>query len=212
MATMLLGGLWHGAGWTFVIWGGLHGFYLMINHAWRNLKQRMGWGEGGRWSNVGAGVLTFLAVVVGWVFFRSDNLTTALQVLSGMSGLNGVEKLTGAGYSAVMKNDGVGLFGTMPLTGQEFGIAISLLTLGMVLSFCFPNACQIASSFHPVLNDSQEYEQASIGRVARFQSRLLQLIEFRPTKLQGACYGLLLFVLLVCVGSATKSEFLYFQF
>ena len=119
MATMLLGGLWHGAGWTFVVWGGLHGFYLMINHAWRNLKQRMGWGDGGRWSDLGAGTLTFLAVVVGWVFFRSDNLATALQILSGMSGLNGAEKLTGAGISDVMKKDGMGLFGTMPLTSLE---------------------------------------------------------------------------------------------
>ena len=212
MATMLLGGLWHGAGWTFVVWGGLHGFYLMINHAWRNLKQRMGWGDGGRWSDLGAGALTFLAVVVGWVFFRSDNLATALQVLSGMSGLNGFEKLAGAGISDVMKKDGMGLFGTMPLTSLEVLVAIRLLILGLVLSFCFPNACQIARSFQPTLNDSKEYEQSPNSRVAQFQNKLLYLFEFRPTKLQGAGYGFLFFVLLVCVGSATKSEFLYFQF
>ena len=106
----------------------------------------------------------------------------------------------------------MGLFGTTPLTSLEFGVAIRLLTLGLVLSFCFPNACQIARGFYPTLNDSQEYEQIPIGRVARFQSKLLHTIELRPTKLQGACYGLLFFVLLVCVGSAIKSEFLYFQF
>ena len=212
MVTMVLGGLWHGAGWTFVVWGGLHGFYLMINHAWRNLKQGMGWSDGGRWSNLGAGALTFLAVVVGWVFFRSDNLATALQVLSGMSGLNGVEKLTVANFSVVMEKDGVGLFGIIPLTSLEFGVAIRLITLGLVMSFCFPNACQIARGFQPTLDDNQEYEQTPVGGIARFQSKLLHLIELRPTKLQGACYGLLFFVLLVCVGSATKSEFLYFQF
>src|SRR5215208_4014345 len=42
MATMLLGGLWHGAGWTFVLWGGLHGAYLVVNHLWRELKTRLG--------------------------------------------------------------------------------------------------------------------------------------------------------------------------
>jgi len=68
--TMLLGGLWHGAGWTFVIWGALHGFYLMVNHAWRGFKQKMGWGDGGRLARFGAGALTFLAVVVGWVFLE----------------------------------------------------------------------------------------------------------------------------------------------
>ena len=172
----------------------------------------MGWDDGGRWSNLGAGALTFLAVVVGWVFFRSANLATALQVLSGVSGLNGVENLKGTGLSVIMRNDGQNLFATMPLTGQEFGAAIRLLTLGLVLSFCFPNTCQIARRFHPVLNHTHEYDRSSIGGVARFQSKLLQLIEFRPTQLQGICYGLLFFVLLVCVGSAIKSEFLYFQF
>ena len=42
MITMLLGGLWHGAGWTFVIWGGLHGLYLVVNHAWHALRRALG--------------------------------------------------------------------------------------------------------------------------------------------------------------------------
>ena len=42
MITMLLGGLWHGAGWTFVIWGGLHGIFLVINHAWHGLRRALG--------------------------------------------------------------------------------------------------------------------------------------------------------------------------
>jgi alginate O-acetyltransferase complex protein AlgI len=53
--TMLLGGLWHGAGWTFVIWGALHGFYLLVNHAWRAFKTRLGWADGGRLASLGAG-------------------------------------------------------------------------------------------------------------------------------------------------------------
>ncbi|MDD5262355.1 MAG: MBOAT family protein [Methylacidiphilales bacterium] len=90
MATMLLGGLWHGAGWTFVIWGGLHGIYLVINHAFQNLRQRMGWDEG-RWGWRGrilSTAATFLAVTVAWVFFRSPDLKTAGHMLSGMIGGN----------------------------------------------------------------------------------------------------------------------------
>jgi alginate O-acetyltransferase complex protein AlgI len=86
MLTMLLGGLWHGASWTFVVWGGLHGAYLLINHAWRNvfpafarpgrLLAALGRGAGS--------VLTFLAVVVAWVFFRATTFAGAARMLQGM--------------------------------------------------------------------------------------------------------------------------------
>jgi alginate O-acetyltransferase complex protein AlgI len=84
MVTMGLGGLWHGAAWTFVIWGALHGIYLCINHAWVN----HGPGIAPRFKRVAdtaAFALTFLAVVVAWVFFRADSVTSALFVLSKMA-------------------------------------------------------------------------------------------------------------------------------
>ena len=84
MITMGLGGLWHGAAWTFVAWGGLHGLYLCINHAWINygppIPQRLM-----RPANIVAFLLTFLAFVVAWVFFRADSLGSALFVLSRMA-------------------------------------------------------------------------------------------------------------------------------
>ena len=90
LTTMLLGGLWHGAGWTFVIWGGLHGFYLVINHAWQNLKQRFGLPTGRSWTRALAWTITFLAVVIGWVFFRAESLPSALSVLAAMAGMHGI--------------------------------------------------------------------------------------------------------------------------
>jgi len=92
MITMLIGGLWHGAAWNFVFWGGLHGAYLLINHAWRNavdpperivhpvcdvLKRTTYW------------AITFIAVVIAWVFFRALTFEGAFAVLTGMSGANG---------------------------------------------------------------------------------------------------------------------------
>jgi alginate O-acetyltransferase complex protein AlgI len=84
MVTMLLGGLWHGAAWTFVIWGALHGVYLCINHAWNNYGPAVA-PRFERAANVAGFILTFLSVVVAWVFFRADSLSSALYVLSRMA-------------------------------------------------------------------------------------------------------------------------------
>jgi D-alanyl-lipoteichoic acid acyltransferase DltB (MBOAT superfamily) len=92
MVTMLLGGLWHGAGWPFVIWGGLHGSYLVVNHLWRGLKRRLGVFQTppGILRRLGAWALTFVAVVVAWVPFRATSWDQAREILEGMAGLNGL--------------------------------------------------------------------------------------------------------------------------
>jgi D-alanyl-lipoteichoic acid acyltransferase DltB (MBOAT superfamily) len=84
MITMALGGLWHGAAWTFVIWGVLHGLYLCINHAWSNYGPAVG-PRYAPAAGVAAFVLTFLAVVVAWVFFRADSVASAMSILSKMA-------------------------------------------------------------------------------------------------------------------------------
>lgn len=84
MVTMLLGGLWHGAAWTFVVWGALHGAYLCVNHAFNALVPAIPSALARPVRIVGA-VLTFLAVVVAWVFFRADSVAWALRVLGAMA-------------------------------------------------------------------------------------------------------------------------------
>src|SRR5216684_181793 len=84
--TMLLGGLWHGADWTFIVWGGLHGLYLAINHAWQAIFT----GPGNRLSRFTGWAVTFIAVVVGWVFFRADSLETTFGMMQSMFGGNGI--------------------------------------------------------------------------------------------------------------------------
>jgi len=82
MITMLLGGLWHGAAWTFVIWGALHGFYLVVHRFWSSiswtpvlrLRQTTAW----RWASR---LLLFHAVCLGWVFFRSPSFGIAFAML-----------------------------------------------------------------------------------------------------------------------------------
>src|SRR6185436_15296450 len=120
LATMVLGGLWHGAAWTFVAWGALHGFYLAVNHAWRSLRARQGQDperstRGGR---AAACALTFVAVVVGWVVFRADSLTTAGAILHAMAGGNGLVLPDAwlarwGGFGAWLASHGV-VFGATP--------------------------------------------------------------------------------------------------
>ena len=90
--TMVLGGIWHGAGWTFVTWGALHGIYLIVNHAWHALCDRHGLGalSAGAPFRALAWLLTFLAVVLAWVFFRAADQATAYDILRGLAGAHGV--------------------------------------------------------------------------------------------------------------------------
>lgn len=95
--TMLIGGLWHGAGWTFILWGGLHGVYLVIHHAWEWGRKKLGqdlktssWG-----GRLLSRIITFIAVVIAWVLFRAENLTSAKLILQSMFSLpTGNEMLT----------------------------------------------------------------------------------------------------------------------
>ncbi|HUP93813.1 MAG TPA: MBOAT family protein [Burkholderiales bacterium] len=85
--TMLLGGLWHGAGWTFVAWGALHAAMLSINHVWRAFAGTSA--LGGRFGVLIGGAMTFFAVVLAWVMFRAPDASTAISMWRVMFGLAG---------------------------------------------------------------------------------------------------------------------------
>jgi len=79
--AFLIGGIWHGAGWTFVLWGFLHGVAMVINRLWRrlnvNLPKLLSW------------IITFNFVNIGWIFFRAENIETAFNIIAAMAGRNG---------------------------------------------------------------------------------------------------------------------------
>lgn len=120
-ATMALGGLWHGANWTFLIWGVLHGLYLIVNHIWN--------GFGGRrflpqpMHAVASWLLTMLAVTVGWVLFRSENFGAAWSMLIGMSG-----------------GHGTGSLDALPIAHTLSWIAV---TVGFIAVVALPNVLEI---------------------------------------------------------------------
>jgi hypothetical protein len=87
MLTMLLGGLWHGAGWQFVVWGGLHGAGLAATRAWQ--RWRSASPHQGAAARAVLILLTFHYVCFGWIFFRAEDFGTALSVLRGLGALTG---------------------------------------------------------------------------------------------------------------------------
>jgi D-alanyl-lipoteichoic acid acyltransferase DltB (MBOAT superfamily) len=82
MITFIIGGIWHGAGWTFVLWGVLHGFALVVHRIWQNIGFRLHY--------ILAWFITFNFINIAWVFFRAKEFDDAIKVLSGMFGLSGI--------------------------------------------------------------------------------------------------------------------------
>jgi D-alanyl-lipoteichoic acid acyltransferase DltB (MBOAT superfamily) len=195
MITMLLGGLWHGAGWTFLIWGGLHGIYLVINNGWIAFKQRMNWTG----TTFAAGTITFISVVVGWVFFRAANFTSAIDMLRGMAGLNGVSmKYANTELALTLKSYGVQHIGLMPLTDLNPGNALNIIILGMIIVFKMPNLQQIMANYRAAINSPDTLAEKR------------KILAWHPTSISA------LFVLLtgyfVIINLHKQSTFLYFQF
>ena len=209
MATMLLGGLWHGAGWTFVMWGGLHGFYLLINHAWRAFKARMGWGAGGVLSRFVAGGLTFLSVVIAWVFFRAESFSAALSILTGMSGARGISLSDSAGnhlgvYAQKLEQLNVMFSGLAPLSRINPDKAMILIVLGLMIVWLLPNVEQMTQRYRPT------WESLQVTTMDEPTGWLMKLLSWRPGLLQAMVLGMLF---AWSVFSLTQiSEFLYFQF
>jgi D-alanyl-lipoteichoic acid acyltransferase DltB (MBOAT superfamily) len=100
MITMLLGGLWHGAAWTMVIWGGLHGLYLVVHRVWAALPVFARWRDSTAWRFI-ARVLLFHAVCIAWIFFRAPSLDLALDVFARFT-VGGSLTLASAGTVTVL--------------------------------------------------------------------------------------------------------------
>ncbi|HBL11275.1 MAG TPA: membrane-bound O-acyltransferase family protein [Cyanobacteria bacterium UBA11162] len=147
LLTMLLGGLWHGAGWTYVIWGGLHGLYLSINHWWRKLNIPL--------PKLLAWSVTFIAVVVGWVLFRAKTLPDGMEILQAMVGMKGIVIPGEAqGKLAVLTKFGLQLqswkdFVYLPeVNGSKFLSMVVLVGLTLCATL-LPNTQQILQKLKP---------------------------------------------------------------
>ncbi|WP_198306073.1 MBOAT family O-acyltransferase [Arcobacter vandammei] len=138
ITTFLLGGLWHGAGWTFVIWGALHGIALAIHRAWLSLGFRM--------NKILAWFITFNFVNIAWVFFRAKDFESAIKVLKGMFGMSGFQlHPIFASKLAFLEKYGVVFapFDTIQLPLSE----TPLFILAFILVLAFKNSMEKMNSF-----------------------------------------------------------------
>jgi alginate O-acetyltransferase complex protein AlgI len=188
MITMLVGGLWHGAGWTFVAWGALHGVYLVINHAWRGILTALGHdlstqSFAGRTVSI---LLTFVAVTIAWVFFRATSFHGAAEMLQAMAGFNGI---AAPGAVEAFSNG---------LADWRHGQDLFVL-LGLIV-FLAPNVPQIMIRYQPVFET--------------YRGQLESWRGFSPLIVDSKRFALLagLLAWLTLLSMSQVSEFLYFQF
>jgi D-alanyl-lipoteichoic acid acyltransferase DltB (MBOAT superfamily) len=210
MITMLLGGLWHGAGWTFVIWGGLHGIYLVINHKWHAFRRSLGHdlSKSHWWSQVVGRIVTFLVVVIAWVVFRAESLDAAITVLASMVGANGVVIAASLQpflqpVAPLLTSFGVQFLPEATLGNSEVLMLLMLMTLTLIVWFA-PNTQEWMSQYDPVLEHRKP--KARSGWHLQFWQKL----QWQPNGLWGIAISC---IIITCILNLSNvSEFLYFNF
>jgi len=192
LLTMLLGGFWHGAGWTFVIWGGLHGVYLVINHQWRALRRQVS-GPVETSTELGrrlSQAITFLAVVIAWVFFRSADVPSALRMLAAMVGRNGL----------AVPPSLAGHWSSLPLATGPVDAAVAVLVSLALLAIAWlaPNTQEVTGYVGPH------------GAHTAHETHQPPAVRWQPSAGWAVAIGGLFAVALMLMSKV--SEFIYFQF
>jgi D-alanyl-lipoteichoic acid acyltransferase DltB (MBOAT superfamily) len=200
MTTMVLGGLWHGAGWTFIAWGALHGAYLVVNHAWRAIRTAFGQNteDSTRLGRVSARLVTFVAVVIGWVFFRASSFHDSVQILAGMAGANGIAIPEGIAVrlgplQQLLQQWGVRFYLG---GGSQFVVQYAWILILLPFTMLAPNTQEFLVRFQPALDLSR-----SDGAIK---------LEWRPSPAWAAAMALVAAVALLSLSRV--SAFLYYQF
>jgi len=196
MFVMLVGGLWHGSNWTFVLWGGMQGLYLIINHYWRTLMRgRKTRSNGLLWVYR---IITFMAFVLGVVLFRSDSFVSVNGMFYAMFGGNGFALpvwLADVPVVGSMVTSTGAVFTDMQMVSQQ---TVSIVVLLVAALWVAPNTQQIMRN-----------AMGSSYRI-RPPQNLSRHFVWRASRSWGAVIGLALFVSVISLWET--SEFIYYQF
>jgi len=199
-------GLWHGAGWNFVLFGLVHGSYIVIYNVWTRIKystRGLMLIRSKSISHVIGWLITFVSVVFSWVLFRAESIEGAVNILSSMVGLHGIHLSPALiGHLGALE-PWLLTHGVVIQEMFRFGSMVNLLILIFTMFFIsivFPNTQQIMYRYRPAL---ETYK----GEVKRLQRRWL---EWRPTMFWLIFISLLFIVSISRI--SRESEFLYFNF
>jgi alginate O-acetyltransferase complex protein AlgI len=138
LITFLLGGIWHGAGWTFMLWGFLHGFALVVYRIWQKTNIKL--------NSFFSWFLTFNFINLTWVFFRAENLDDAMKVIKGMFGFSGL--VIPGTFSNVSFLSGFKFEYLLFQQDPNYVLTVSILILGFIILFC-KNSIHIKDNFTP---------------------------------------------------------------
>jgi alginate O-acetyltransferase complex protein AlgI len=192
---MLLGGIWHGAGWTFVIWGACHGLMIVGNHLWRRSRRHRPLPAALAWP------LTTLAVFVAWVPFRAADVPTTGRMLAGLIGLNGLSD--GQTFDA-FPNLALLLGAQMPAIAWPWVTVAAALVCGLCLAATGPTTQALFRNLQPGLTTPGYQTGLEPAPPA------LPRLDWRPTAGAAMALGALFAACLLKLNDV--SEFIYFQF
>ncbi len=195
--TMVLGGLWHGANWTFVLWGAFHGVLLAINHLWRQWRGRREASAAARFAGWAA---TFTAFVLGMVLFRAPDLSTALNVFQAMAGFGGATPAE-----------------TMNVAWDSWGMRAGLISEDFVRVWMGANWSVVgtlwtaaALAIALLVPDTMELVDYREGEPHSHWRRPVGVLAWRPSPVWIA--ALVAFFVAVYANLLNITEFLYYQF
>lgn len=201
LITMLLGGLWHGASWTFVVWGGLHGVYIVLNHLWLSVKPSIPIQLPKFLAHLLGRSITLMAVMIAWVYFRAETFSSANSILKSMFGFNGIsllKRLEGKlnAFSALIPSElhynGV-FFNELIPAGKS---CMLVILIGLIALYA-PNTEQVFKRTTPVI---------SHHRFNTNQNALLWANNY----IWAIGLGLMGLISVLCI--SITNEFIYFQF
>ncbi len=143
MGTFIIGGIWHGAGWTFVFWGFLHGIALVLQKVWNQLGFKL-------WTWL-AWLITFNFVNIAWVFFRAKEWGDAVKVLSGMVSLDNI--VVSKSFVPMISNNFLAQYITFSDTKWKTFISaytLEMIILGFILILFFKNSNELGVKFNKI--------------------------------------------------------------